>query len=211
MLPPDAERHDSAGMTLEEIVAVCRLAARRGLRRGPPAQRRAGDLRGHRRADGRPGPAGDRIRSGAGHQRVSGGGGGLRVELTAPEIAQTIILTRTARTDADAAGGGTFARLAQSRATMCIFLSTDKIAETAATLAESYGPECPAAVVYHASWPDEQVVRGTLADVAGRVAAAGITRTALFLVGAALERPLHRASKLYDKSFGHGHRQGTGK
>ena len=50
-------------------------------------------------------------------------------------------------------------------------------------LAEHYGPDCPAALVYHASWPDEKIIRGTLADVAERVGAEGITRTAMFLVG----------------------------
>ena len=209
LLPPDSERHDSAGMTLEEIVEVCRQARERGcdvvrLHSGEPA------IYG---AIGEQMDALDRL--GIEYEVVPGissfqaAAAALRVELTAPEIAQTIILTRTAgRTPMPPAEE--LSRLAQSRATMCIFLSTERIAETAATLAESYGPECPAAVVYHASWPDEQVVRGTLADVAGRVAAAGIARTAIFLVGDALARPLPRASKLYDKSFGHGHRQGTG-
>ena len=95
----------------------------------------------------------------------------LRVELTAPEVAQTVILTRTpGRTPMPASED--LSRLAQSRATLCIFLSADRLAEMAAMLAEHYGPDCPAAVVYHASWPDQKVVRGTLADIARRGAAA---------------------------------------
>ena len=76
-------------------------------------------------------------------------------------------------------------------------------------LASHYGPQCPAAMVFHASWPDERVLRGTLADIAAQVAAAGITRTAILLVGYALSRPLKHVSKLYDKEFAHGYRQGA--
>jgi precorrin-4/cobalt-precorrin-4 C11-methyltransferase len=132
----------------------------------------------------------------------------LRVELTAPEIAQTIILTRTpGRTPMPARED--LARLAESHATLCIFLSSEKVVELAAMLAEHYGADCPAAVVYHASWPDERVVRGTLADVGPQTRAEGIQRTALLLVGYALARPLPHASKLYDRSFGHGYRPGA--
>ena len=76
-------------------------------------------------------------------------------------------------------------------------------------LAEHYGPECPAALVYHASWPDEKIIRGTLADIGERIAAAGITRTALFLLGHARAPPARHVSKLYDKTFDHGYRRGT--
>ena len=76
-------------------------------------------------------------------------------------------------------------------------------------LAEHYGPDCPAALVYHASWPDEKIIRSTLADIGPRIRAEGITRTAIFLVGYALARPTPHRSKLYDKTFGHGYRQGT--
>ena len=132
----------------------------------------------------------------------------LRVELTAPEIAQTIILTRTpGRTPMPPLEN--LAHLAQSRATLCIFLSADRIAELTGMLAEHYGPDCPAALVYHASWPDEKIVRGTLADIGDRTRSEGISRTALFLVGRALARPAPHASRLYDKSFEHGYRRGT--
>jgi precorrin-4/cobalt-precorrin-4 C11-methyltransferase len=207
LLPPRAERHNSAGMTLEQIIAVCAAAHGQGLdvvrlHTGEPA------IYG---AIGEQMDALDRL--GIAYEVVPGissfqaAAAALKVELTAPEIAQTIILTRTpGRTPMPAAED--LARLAQSRATLCIFLSTEKIAQVTETLAESYGPECPAALVYHASWPDEKVVRGTLADIAGRIVAAEITKTAVFLVGYALARPLPHASKLYDKMFGHGHRQG---
>ncbi len=209
LLPPEAQRWDSAGMTLDEMVAVYRQAAKDGvdlvrLHTGEPS------LYG---AIGEQMDAMDRL--GIDYEAVPGissfqaAAAALRIELTAPEVAQTVILTRTpGRTPMPAAED--LARLAQSRATLCVFLSTDKLAQVAATLVESYGPECPAAVVYHASWPDQQVLRGTLADIAARAAAAGLTKTAIFLAGYALARPLAHASKLYDARFAHGHRRGTG-
>jgi precorrin-4/cobalt-precorrin-4 C11-methyltransferase len=206
LLPEAAQRHDSAGMSLDEIVEVFRKAQERGvdvlrLHTGEPA------IYG---AIGEQMDACDRL--GIEYEVVPGisafqaAAAALRVELTAPEIAQTVILTRTAgRTPMPPAER--LAVLAQSRATLCIFLSAERVGELAADLAMYYGTECPAALVYHASWPDEQIVRGTLADIGGRAAAAGITRTAMFLVGYALARPLPHASQLYDKHFEHGYRK----
>jgi precorrin-4/cobalt-precorrin-4 C11-methyltransferase len=208
LLPSDAQRHDSAGMSLDEIVARFEKAHREGvdvvrLHTGEPS------IYG---AIGEQMDALDRL--GIAYEVVPGissfqaAAAALRVELTAPEIAQTIILTRTpGRTPMPPSED--LARLAQSRATLCIFLSADRVAELIETLAESYGRECPAAVVYHASWPDEKVLRGTLADIAGRVQAEGIQRTAIFLVGQALARPAAVTSKLYDKTFAHGYRKAT--
>ncbi|HTY66600.1 MAG TPA: cobalt-precorrin-4/precorrin-4 C(11)-methyltransferase, partial [Alphaproteobacteria bacterium] len=128
----------------------------------------------------------------------------LRTELTAPEISQTVILTRV--------GGRTpvpptqeLRRLAEARATLCLYLSVQKIDEVAQTLAAAYGSECPAAAVYHASWPDQKVVRATLGTIAARVAAEGIDRTALIVVGEALGHS-GPASRLYDSGFAHGYR-----
>jgi len=72
-------------------------------------------------------------------------------------------------------------------------------------LAEHYGSDCPAALVYRVSWPDQQIIRGTLADIAERVKSAGIKKTALILVGRALSRNV-AASKLYDAAFSHEYR-----
>jgi precorrin-4/cobalt-precorrin-4 C11-methyltransferase len=72
----------------------------------------------------------------------------------------------------------------------------------AETLAGHYGKDCPAALVYRASWPDQQVVRGTLADIADRTATAGIRKTAMIIVGYALSSH-DRSSKLYDPDFSH--------
>jgi precorrin-4/cobalt-precorrin-4 C11-methyltransferase len=208
LLPAEAERHDSAALNLEQIVALFEEAHQRGidvvrLHTGEPA------IYG---AIGEQMDALDRL--GIAYEVVPGisafqaAAAALRVELTAPEIAQTVILTRApGRTPMPAAEE--LSRLAQSRATLCIFLSTDRIGEMTGVLAEHYGTDCPAALIYHASWPDEKIIRGTLADVAERIAAEGITRTAIFLVGQALARPAPSVSKLYDKTFGHGYRRGT--
>jgi precorrin-4/cobalt-precorrin-4 C11-methyltransferase len=129
----------------------------------------------------------------------------LRTELTAPELSQTIILTRAAgRTPVPAAQE--LQRLAATRATLCLFLSVQRLEELAQTLTVEYGSECPVAVVYRASWPDEQVIRGTLGTIAAQVAVEGIGRTALIVVGQALAR-IGPASRLYDAGFSHGYRQ----
>ncbi len=208
LLPPHCQRHDSAGMNLDQIVAVFQHAHERDtdvvrLHTGEPA------------IYGAIGEQMDALdRQGIDYEVVPGvsafqaAAATLRVELTAPEIAQTVILTRTpGRTPMPPSED--LARLARSRATLCIFLSTDKVNKLAAMLTEHYGGECPAAVIYHASWPDEKVIRGTLADIARRLEAAGIPRTAMFLVGHALARPAPHASKLYDRTFSHGYRKGT--
>jgi precorrin-4/cobalt-precorrin-4 C11-methyltransferase len=205
LLPPKAERHDSARLNLDEIVALFRQAQARQvdvirLHTGEPA------------IYGAIGEQMDRLdQLGMAYEVVPGisafqaAAAALRVELTAPEIAQTIILTRMpGRTPMPASEG--LARLAESRATLCIFLSADRIAEITGMLAAQYGADCPAALVYHASWADEKVLRGTLADIGSQIQAAGTTKTALFLVGRAIERPTPHVSKLYDKDFRHAYR-----
>lgn len=208
LLPAGAARYDSAGMNLDQIVAVFQKA-------------RQDDLDVVRLHTGDPsiyGAIGEQIdaldRLQIDYEVVPGisafqaAAAALRTELTAPELAQTVILTRApGRTPMPASED--LGRLAQSHATLCIFLSTDKLAELTGVLAPHYGSDCPAAVVYHASWPDQRILRGTLDDIAGQTQREGITRTAIFLVGPALARPLSSVSKLYDKSFTHGYRTGT--
>ena len=128
----------------------------------------------------------------------------LKAELTAPEVSQTIILTRTAgRTPMPA--GQELDRMAQTHATLCIFLSVQNMPDVARTLAEHYGADCPIAVVSRASWPDQKVLQGTLADIAAKVAEAGISKTAMIVVGRALERS-KAVSRLYSGDFAHGYR-----
>jgi len=135
----------------------------------------------------------------------------LAQEFTLPEVTQTVILTRTSgRTPVPA--GETLEKLAQHGATLVIYLSVQMIDSIVEQLTPAYGPDAPVVVGYRISWPDEKMVRGTLATIASQVRQAGITRQALILVGPALAasgRSSSRRSKLYDKTFSHGYRTGA--
>ena len=207
LLPPDAEKHDSAGMTLDEVIEVVRANSDRGddvvrLHTGEPA------IYG---AIGEQMDALDEIQISyevvPGVSSFQAAAAAIPAELTAPEISQTVILTRIAgRTPVPEQQD--LARLAETRATLCLFLSVDKIAQVATTLIPHYGEDCPAAVIYRASWADQKVVRGHLIDIAQQTDAAGITKTAIILIGRALKRPYAHRSKLYDKTFSHAYRKG---
>jgi precorrin-4/cobalt-precorrin-4 C11-methyltransferase len=128
----------------------------------------------------------------------------LRCEFTLPEIAQTVILTRTATRSSAMPPHEDLETLARSRATLAIHLSITNLAKVVRTLVPIYGATCPAVVAYRVSWPDELILRGTLADIRVQAKSAGITRTALILVGPALV-PHDDAtpSRLYDPGHSH--------
>ncbi len=132
----------------------------------------------------------------------------LRAELTVPEIAQTVILTRLPTRTVGVAGER-LRDLAVHGATMAIFLSVTAVERVVSELqAGGYPPETPAAVVYRASWPDEQVLRGKLADIGRLAREAGLKRQALILVGRALDPAIRhlaadRRSGLYSPSHSH--------
>ena len=121
----------------------------------------------------------------------------LRRELTIPEVAQTVILTRYGRRASAMPPGEELGSLATHGATLVVHLGAQAIEEIAATLAAHYGEDCPVAVVARASWPDELVLRGTLATIAAAVEQAGVKRTATILVGPALAAQGFRDSHLY--------------
>ena len=127
----------------------------------------------------------------------------LKCELTLPEVSQTVILTRTAMKASAMPAGEDLARLGRSRATLAIHLSVRNMRTIVGKLTPLYGADCPVAVVYRASWPDQQVIRGTLADIAGKLRKAKLTRTALVLVGRALAPDNFRDSALYDPRHAH--------
>jgi precorrin-4/cobalt-precorrin-4 C11-methyltransferase len=110
----------------------------------------------------------------------------LRQELTVPGVAQSVVLTRTAARATPMPPGEDLATLGAARATLVLHLAVQRIAELAAELAGTYGADCPVAVVARASRDDELVLRGTLSDIAGRVDAAGVRRTAVVVVGRVL-------------------------
>ena len=121
----------------------------------------------------------------------------LRRELTLPEVAQTVILTRHSSRSTAMPAGEELAALAGHRATLVLHLAVQAIEEIAETLTPHYGADCPAVVVARASWPDELVLSGTLATVAGAVREAGVRRTAVIFVGPALVADGFADSHLY--------------
>lgn len=118
-------------------------------------------------------------------------------ELTLPGVAQTVILTRHGRRATPMPDGEDLTALAAHGSTLVLHLAVQAIGEIAGRLEDAYGADCPAAVVARASHPDEAIVRGTLATIAGRTEAAGIRRTAVIVVGPALGSPDFRDSHLY--------------
>ncbi|MDG4476712.1 precorrin-4 C(11)-methyltransferase [Thiovibrio frasassiensis] len=131
----------------------------------------------------------------------------LATELTLPEVSQTVIITRRAgRTPVPEQES--LASLASHQATMLILLSIGMIKEVVADLLSGgYPQDTPVAVVEKVSWPEERVLRGTLATIAAQVTEAGITKTAIIAVGKVLaSAPPPALSKLYDRHFSHGYR-----
>jgi len=107
-------------------------------------------------------------------------------ELTVPTVGQTVILTRVNGRASQMPAGEDLATLGASKSTLCIHLAAHDIERVVAELVPNYGADCPVAVVAYASRPQEQIVRGTLADIAGKVTAVGIVRTAIIIVGKVL-------------------------
>lgn len=201
----DARVLDSAGMTLDEILAEMREAHGRG---EDVARVHTGDplLFGStaeqmRRLDA----LGIPYEVVPGVSSFSAAAAALRRELTVPGVSQTVILARAAgRTPVP--DGQDLASLASHRATLALFLSAQHLDEAVAALAPAYGPDCPAAIVHRASWPDERVIRGRLGDLAALARAEGVAATAMVLVGPALGAEGFPDSRLYAPEFGHGFR-----
>jgi precorrin-4/cobalt-precorrin-4 C11-methyltransferase len=206
--PPEAELVDTAPLALEEIVARLAEAHRAGKR---VVRVHSGDTSLFSamqeqlellEREGIPCQVIPGVTAAAAAAAV------LAHELTLPEVTQTVILTRAAgRTPVPEREN--LRSLAAHGATLVIYLSVQLLDRVAAELAEVYGPEAPVVVAYRVSWPDEQLIRGTLAEIAAQAREAGITRQALILVGPALaarERPLKAQSRLYDRTFAHGYR-----
>jgi precorrin-4/cobalt-precorrin-4 C11-methyltransferase len=125
----------------------------------------------------------------------------LGTELTVPEVAQSVVLTRMPGRASAMPEREKLAAFAATGATLAIHLALPVIDKIVAELTPIYGADCPAAVVVRASWPQEIVLRGTLADIAKKVAAAQAERTALVLVGRALAAEEFRDSALYDPGY----------
>lgn len=125
----------------------------------------------------------------------------LARELTLPEVAQSVVLTRTSGRASSMPETETLEAFAATRATLAVHLSIHAIADVVQRVLPYYGADCPAAVVYRASWPEEQVVRGTLATIVAQASEMSVERTALILVGEALGREDFRESALYSVDY----------
>ncbi len=206
----EAEIHNSAGLNLDEVLAIMIPAWKEGRR----------VVRLH---------TGDPAIYGAINEQIAGlneekipfkvipgvssataSAAALATELTLPEVSQTVIITRRAgRTPVPEKEDLT--SLASHQATMLILLSVGMIEKVVKDLLDGgYPPDTPVAVVEKVSWPEERKIRGTIATIAEQVKEAEITKTAIIAVGKVLaEAPPPVLSKLYDKEFTHGYREGS--
>lgn len=205
-----ADVYDSAGMTLGEVITVMMDAIAAGrsvvrLHTGDPSI--YGAIQEQMEAL-------DRI--GVTYQVVPGvtsafaAAAALKQELTLPELSQTVIFTRVeGRTPVPERERLT--EIARIGATLVIYLSVGMIEKVVEQLLQgAYTGDTAAAIVCRASWEDEQIIRGTLADIAAKVREAGIDRQALIIVGdvlAARREGLKARSLLYDDVFSHGYRE----
>ena len=125
----------------------------------------------------------------------------LECELTVPEVAQSVVLTRVSGRASRMPEAERLATFAATGATLAIHLAIHAIAAVVKELTPLYGADCPAAVVVQASAPAQRILRGTLADIATQVTTARIERTALIIVGRALAAGNFRDSALYDANY----------
>ncbi|ODT66664.1 MAG: precorrin-4 C(11)-methyltransferase [Pelagibacterium sp. SCN 63-23] len=122
-------------------------------------------------------------------------------ELTIPALAQSLVLTRVSGRASPMPEGENLAAFAATGATLAIHLAIHALDRVVAELTPLYGPACPVAIVAHASWPEQVIVKGTLADIETRIAANPIERTAIIFVGKGLNAGTFRDSALYDANY----------
>ena len=199
--PPGAEIVDTAPMTLDEIVARLKQATDQGK---DVARLHSGDLsiwsalgEQLRRLDA----IGVPYTVTPGVPSFAAAAAALGRELTLPEVAQSLVLTRTSGRASSMPPGETLEAFAATGATLAVHLSVHAIDDVVRRVVAFYGENCPSVVVYRASWPDEQIIRGTLATIAAQTKAAGTERTALIFVGPSLAQEDFRESALYSPEY----------
>ncbi|MGR3935181.1 precorrin-4 C(11)-methyltransferase [Streptomyces sp. BRA346] len=195
--PPDARLVDTAGLDLDQITAEFAAAHEAGhdvarLHSGDPSVFSA-VAEQMRRLDA----AGIPYEVVPGVPAFAAAAAALGRELTVPTVGQTVILTRIAQQATPMPDGEDLATLGRSRALLVLHLAARYVDRVVGELLPHYGLDCPAAVVAMASRPDELVLRGTLADIADQVKAAGVVRTAVIMVGRSLAAEQFRDSHLY--------------
>ncbi len=199
--PSGAEIVDTAPLTLDEIIARIAAATREGK---DVARLHSGDLSIWS-------ALGEQLRRleqvGIGYTITPGvpafaaASAVLARELTLPEVAQSVVLTRTSGRASAMPEPEQLEAFAATRATLAVHLSIHAIENVVRRLLPFYGSDCPAAVVYRATWPEERVMRGTLQTIVAQTAEAAPERTALILVGDALGRDDFRESALYSVDY----------
>jgi precorrin-4/cobalt-precorrin-4 C11-methyltransferase len=199
--PPGARIVDTAPMSLDEIVAECQQATDR---RVDVARLHSGDLsiwsalgEQLRRLDA----AGIPYTITPGVPAFAAAAAALAQELTLPEVAQSVVLTRTSGRASAMPPAEKLEAFAATGATLVLHLSIHALDKIVSDLEPFYGAECPVAIVYRASWPDERVIRATLGTIAAEIAKNPIERTALILVGKVLGARAFRESALYDAGY----------
>jgi precorrin-4/cobalt-precorrin-4 C11-methyltransferase len=208
--PPGARVIDTAAMDLDQIVAQFADAHARGLE---VARLHSGDLsiwsamgEQLRRLDALMIP----YTITPGVPAFAAAAAALGKELTLPEVAQSVVLTRTSGRASAMPERERLSVFASTGATLAIHLSIHVLDKLVADLLPHYGAECPVAIVYRASWPDERILRGTLADISAQAKATTIERAALIFVGPALSATDFRESALYNSDYVRRFRGGAG-
>ncbi|MER6943098.1 precorrin-4 C(11)-methyltransferase [Nonomuraea sp. NPDC000554] len=195
--PPGARQVDTANLTLDQIVAEIAEAHTKGqdvarLHSGDPSIFSAVAEQVRRLEE-----LGVPYEIVPGVPAFAAAAASLKRELTVPGVGQSVILTRTSARATPMPPGEDLATLGAGRATMVLHLAVQRIDSAVAELLPVYGADCPVAVVAYASRTDEQILRGTLADIAAQVHEAGIKRTAVIVVGRVLTASEFTDSHLY--------------
>ena len=206
--PPDARIVDTAALSLDEIEAEYLAAHKAGQ---DVARLHSGDLsvwsavaEQIRRLE----------RHGIGYTMTPGvpafaaAASALKRELTIPEVAQSLVLTRVSGRASKMPPGETLTAFGATGATLAIHLAIHALERVVAEILPFYGAECPVAIVVRATWPDERIIRGTLGDIVEQLAAEPVERTALILVGPGLGANDFRESALYSTDYIRRFRQG---
>jgi precorrin-4/cobalt-precorrin-4 C11-methyltransferase len=199
--PPGARIVDTAPLSLDEIIAEMSRATQAGQ---DVARLHSGDLaiwsalgEQVRRLEA----VGIPFTVTPGVPAFAAASAALGRELTLPGVAQSVVLTRTSGRASAMPESEQLSLFAQSRATLAIHLSIHVLDKVVEELLPHYGADCPVAIVYRASWPDQRVVTGTLATIVDRIVTEAVERTALILVGRALSSEDFRNSALYDADY----------
>ncbi len=199
--PPGARIVDTAPLDLDAIIALCVEATAEGK---DVARLHSGDLsifsamgEQLRRLD----QFGVPCTVTPGVPAFAAAAAALKRELTLPGFAQSLVLTRTSGRASPMPERETLQNFAATGATLAIHLSIHALDRVVEELAPFYGRDCPAAVVARASWPDEQIVRASLGEIAEAMRETPVERTALILVGPALGAEDFRESELYNADY----------